>query len=178
MFPGSSGRGSFPSLSILRPSGRGPTSGTFIFPGWLLAMLAGTGGGARLGGSTSRWVHLLLIRSRFSSFLPSGDGCQLLRQSRSHLMEARGRRCPRLTSWLVASTNTSSCQQVLCSGSRQRVHGLEWRHPRWRVTRVSYPSCRGAGRGLGGRDYGHELTVGGAHKADVGPGAWRGMAEH
>ena len=51
-------------------------------------------------------------------------------------------------------TDTGSCQQVLRSGSRQCAHGLRWRHPRWRVTRVSYPSCRGAGRGLSGRDHG------------------------
>ena len=143
-----------PSLSVLGPSGWGPTSGTFIFPGWLLMTLAGTGGGARLGGSALRWVHLLLIRSRLGSFLPSGGGHLLLRHSRSHLTEARGSGCPRLTLWLGASTNTSSCQQVLCSGSQQCVHGLEWRHPRWQITRVSYPSCRGAGRGLGGRDHG------------------------
>ena len=42
----------------------------------------------------------------------------------------------------------------LSSGSWQRVHGLKWRHPRGRVTRVGYPSCRGAGCGLGGRDHG------------------------
>ena len=143
-----------PSLSVSGPLGWGPTSGTFIFPGQLLATLAGTGGGAQLGGSTSRWVHLLPIRSRLGSFLPSGGGCLLLRHSRSRLMEARGSGCPWLTPWLDASTNTSSCQQVLCSGSWQRVHGLEWRHPRWQITQVSYPSCRGAGRGLSGRDHG------------------------
>ena len=143
-----------PSLSVSGPSGRGPTSGAFIFPGRLLTTLAGTGGGARLGGSASRWVHLLPIRSCLGSFLPSGGGCLLLRHSRSRLMEARGSGCPRLTLWLGASTNTSSCQQVLCSGSWQHVHGLEWRHPRWQITWVSYLSCRGAGCGLSGRDHG------------------------
>ena len=108
-----------PSLSVSGPSGWGPTSGAFIFPGQLLMTLAGTGGGAWLGGSVSRWVHLLPIRSHLGSFLPSGGGCLLLRHSRSRLMEARGSGCHRLTPWLGASTNTSSCQQVLCSGSRQ-----------------------------------------------------------
>ena len=116
--------------------------------------LTGTGGGARLGGSVSRWVHLLLIRRHLGRFLPSGGRCLLLRRSRSCLMEARGggylwlRPCP------ATPTDTGSCQQVLHSGSWQCVHGLEWRHPRWRVTRVSYPSCRGAGHGLGGGDHG------------------------
>ena len=116
--------------------------------------LTGTGGGAWLGGSTSGWVHLLPIRSCLGHFLPSGDGCLLLWHSRSRLADAWGSGCSQLTSWPGASTNTSSCQQVLCSGSQQRVHGLEWRHSRWRVTRVSYPSRRGAGQGLGGRDHG------------------------
>ena len=155
MFPGSSRGGSVPSLLVLGPSGWGPSSGTFIFPGQLLMTLTGTGGGAWLGGSASGWVHLLLIRSCLGRFLPSGGGHLLLWHSRSHLVDAWGGGCPWLTSWPGASTNTSSCQQVLCSGSWQRVHGLKWRHPRWQVTRVSYPSCRGAGRGLGGRDHGH-----------------------
>ena len=155
MFSGSSGGGSVPSLSVSGPSGWGPTSGTFIFPGRLLMTLTGTGGGAWLGGSASGWVHLLPIRSRLGRFLPSGAGHLLLGCSRSRLADAWGGGCSRLTLWHGTSTNTSSCQQVLCSGSRQRVHGLEWRHPRWRVTRVSYPGCRGAGRGFGGRDHGH-----------------------
>ena len=112
------------------------------------------------GGSTLGWVHLLQIRSRLGHFLPSGGGRLLLGRSRSRLVEARGSRYLWLSPCPVAPTNTSSCQQVLCSGSRQRVHGLEWRHPRWRVTRVSYPSCRGAGRGLSGRDHGHVAHCG------------------
>ena len=122
--------------------------------------LTGTGGGAQLGGSTSRWVHLLLIRSHLGRFLPSGGGCLLLGHSRSHLAEARGSGYSQLSPCPAAPTNTSSCQQVLCSGSRQRVHGLKWRHPRWRVTQVSYPSHRGAGCGLGGRDHGHVAHCG------------------
>ena len=149
-----------PSLLVSGPSGWRPTSGTFIFPGRLLVTLAGTGDGAQLGGSASRWVHLLLIRSHLGSFLPSGGGRLLLKCSMSRLTEARGSGCPRLTPWLGTSTNTSSCQQVLCSGSWQRVHGLEWRHSRWRITWVSYPSCRGAGRGLGGRDHGYIVHCG------------------
>ena len=117
--------------------------------------LAGTGGGAQLGGSASRWEHLLLIRHHLHRFLPSGSGCLLLRHSRSCLVEARGSGYLRLSPCPVAPTNTCSCQQVLRSGSQQRVHGLEWRHPRWQITRVSYPSCRGAGHGLSGRDHGH-----------------------
>ena len=60
----------------------------------------------------------------------------------------------------MTPANACSCQQVPCSGSRQCVHGLELRHPGWRVTRVSYPSCRSAGRGLGGRDHGHVAHCG------------------
>ena len=116
-------------------------------------------GGAQLGGSASRWVHLLPIRSRWSRFLPSGDGRLLLRHSRSHLTEARGSGYSRLSPCPAAPTDTCSCQQVLCSGSRQHVHGLEWRHSRWRVTRVEETMAT-------------YLTVGGVHKADVRPGAW------
>ena len=159
-FPGSSGGGSVPSFSVSGPLGWGPTFGAFIFPGWLLATLTGTGGGAWLAGSMSGWVHLLLIRSRLDCFLPSGGGCLLLWHSRSRLADAWDGGCSQLTSWPGASTNTSSCQQVLCSGSRQCVHSLEWRHPRWRVIRVSYPSRRGAGHGLGGRDHGHVACCG------------------
>ena len=158
-----------PSLSVSEPSGWGPTSGAFIFPGQLLTTPTGTRGGARLGGSVLGWVHLLQIRSHLGRFLPSGGGHLLLWHSRSHLVDAWGGGCSRLTLWPGASTNTSSCQQVLCSGSWQRVHGLEWRHPRWRVTRVSYPSCRGAGRGLDGRDHGCVACCGwclqGRHRA-------------
>ena len=56
--------------------------------------------------------------------------------------------------------DTCSCQQVLHSGSRQHVHGLELRYPRWQVTWGSYPSFRGAGRGLSGRDHGHVAHCG------------------
>ena len=122
--------------------------------------LAGTGGGARLGGSALRWEHLLLIRHHLRRFLPSGGRRLLLRHYRSHLAEARGSGYSWLSPCSAAPTNTRSCQQVLHSGSRQRVHGLEWRHPRWQVTRVSYPSYRGAGRGLGGRDHGHVAHCG------------------
>ena len=160
MFLGSSGGGLFPLLPVLRPSERGPTSGAFIFPGWLLMTLAGTGGGTRLGGSASRWEHLLLIRCRLRRFLPSGSRRLLLRHPRSCLMEARGSGYLRLSPCPTAPTDTCSCQQVLHSGSRQHVHGLEWRHSRWQVTQVSYPSCRGAGRGLSGRDHGHVAHCG------------------
>ena len=122
--------------------------------------LTGTGGGARLGGNTSRWVHLLLIRCRLGCFLPSGGRRLLLRRYRSHLAEARGSGYSQLSPCSAAPTDTCSCQQVLRSGSQQRVHGLEWRHPRWQVTQVSYPSCRGAGRGLGERDHGHVAHCG------------------
>ena len=116
--------------------------------------LTGTGGGAWLGGSASRWVHLLPIRHRLGHFLPSGGRRLLLRHPRSRLMEARGSRYSRLSPCPVTPTDTCSCQQVLSSGSLQRVHGLKGRHPRQQVTRVSYPSCRGAGHGLSGRDHG------------------------
>ena len=131
-----------------------------IFSGRLLMTLAGTGGGAQLGGSASRWEHLLPIGCRLGCFLPSRSGRLLLRHPRSHLKEARGSRYSRLSLCPAAPTDTCSCQQVLSSGSRQHVHGLEWRHPRWQVTRVSYPSCRGAGRGLSGRDHGHVAHCG------------------
>ena len=131
--------------------------------------LAGTGGGAQLGGSMSRWEHLLPIRHHLRRFLPSGSRRLLLRHPRSHLMEASGSGYSWLSPCPTAPTNTCSCQQVLHSGSWQHVHGLEWRHPRWQVTRVSYPSCRGAGRGLGGRDHGRIAHCGwcpqGQHQA-------------
>ena len=107
-----------------------------------------------------RWVHLLPIRHHLGCFLPSGGRRLLLRRSRSHLTEARGGGYLQLRLCPAVPTNTGSCQQVLHSGSQQRVHGLEWRHPRWQVTQVSYPSCRGAGRGLGGRDHGHVAHCG------------------
>ena len=87
--------------------------------------------------------------------MPSGGGCLLLWHSGSCLADAWGGGCSRLTSWPAASTNTSTCQQVLHSGSRKRVHSLEGRHSWWRVTWVSCPGRRGAGRGLGGRDHSH-----------------------
>ena len=118
-------------------------------------ILAGTGGGAQLGGSALRWEHLLSIRHCLHSLLPSGSRHLLLRCSRSHLVETRGSRHSRLSPWLVALADACSCQQVLHSGSWQHVHGLECRRPRWQVTRGSYPSCRGASRGLSGRDHGH-----------------------
>ena len=117
-------------------------------------ILAGTGGGAQLGGSASRWEYLLPIRCRLRRSLPSGSGHMLLRHPRSHLMEARGSGYSWFSPCPATPTNTCSCQQVLRSGSQQSVHGLEWRHPRWQVTRVSYPSCRCASCGLGGRDHG------------------------
>ena len=117
--------------------------------------LAVAGGGARLGGSALRWEHLLPIRCCWGLFLPSGRGRLLLRHPRSHLMEARGSGHSRISPFPAAPTDTCGCQQVLHSGSRQHVHGLELRHPRWQVTRVSHPGCRGAGRGLSGRDHGH-----------------------
>ena len=83
-----------------------------------------------------------------------------MRHLRSRLMEAGGSGYSRLSLCSMAPTNTCSCQQVLRSGSQQRIHGLEWRHSRWQVTRVSYPSCRGAGRGLGGRDHGRVAHCG------------------
>ena len=102
----------------------------------------------------SRWEHLLPIRHHLGRSLPSGSGHLLLRHPRSHLTEAWGSRYSRISPCPAAPTNTCSCQQVLHSGSPQHVHGLEWRHPRWQVTWGSHPSCRGAGRGLGGRDHG------------------------
>ena len=108
----------------------------------------------------SRWVHLLLIRHQLGCLLPSGGRRLLLRCSRSHLAEARGSGYSRLGPCPATPTDTCSCQQALCSGSQQCVHGLEWRYPKWRVTWVSYPSCRGAGHGLGGRDHGRVAHCG------------------
>ena len=144
MFLGSSGGGSVPLLPALRPSRRRLTSGTFLFFSRLLVILAGTGCGTRLGGSMSRREHLLPIRHRLGLSLSSGRGRLLLRHPRSRLMEARGSGHSRISPCPAAPTDTCGCQQVLRSGSRQRVHGLELR----------YPSCRGAGRGLSGRDHG------------------------
>ena len=142
-------------LPVLRPSGRGPTSGAFIFSSQLPMTLAGTGGGARLGGSALRWEHLLPIRCHLHHFLPSESKCLLLRHPRSRPTEARGSGHSWISLCPATPANTCSCQQVLRSGSRQRVHSLELRHPRWQVTQVSYPSCRGASHSLGGRDHGH-----------------------
>ena len=132
-------------------------------------ILAATGGGARLGGSASRREHLLPIRHRLGLSLPSGRGRLLLRHPRSRLTEARGSGHSWISPCHAAPTDTCGCQQVLHSGSRQRVHGLELRYPRWQVTRGSYPSCRGAGRGLSGRDHGHVAHCGwcpqGRHRA-------------
>ena len=147
-------------LSSLRPSGRGPTSGTFLFSGRLLVILAGTGGGAQLGGSVLRWEHLLSIRRCLRHFLPSRSRRLLLRHSRSHLAKTRGSGHSWLSPWLVALANACSCQQVLYSGSWQHVHGLECGHPRWQVTRGSYPSCRGTSCGLSGGDHGHVAHCG------------------
>ena len=105
----------------------------------------------------SRWEHLLPIRRHF---LPSGSRCLLLRCPRSRLTEARGSGHSQISPCPAAPTDTCGCQQVLRSGSRQRVHGLELRHPGWWVTQVSHPSCRGAGRGLGGRDHGRVAHCG------------------
>ena len=118
------------------------------------------GGGARLGGSTSRREHLLLIRHHLGLSLPSRRGCLLLRHPRSHLMEARGSGHSRISPCPAAPTNNCSYQQVLHSGSWQCVHGLKLRYPRWQVTWVSHPGCRGAGRGLGGRDHGCVASCG------------------
>ena len=117
-------------------------------------ILASTRGGAWLWGSALRWEHLLSIRHRLRRFLSSGSRRLLLRHSRSHLAETRGSRHLWLSPWLAALADACSCQQVLCSGSQQPVHGLECRHPRWQVTWGSYPGCRGASHGLGGRDHG------------------------
>ena len=117
-------------------------------------ILVGTGGGAQLGGSASRREHLLLIRHRLCLSLPSGRGRLLLRHPRSHLTEARGSGHSWISPCPATPTNTCSCQQVLHRGSQQCVHGLELRYPRWQVTWVSHPGCRGAGRGLSGRDHG------------------------
>ena len=119
--------------------------------------LACTGGGTWLGGGALRWEHLLPVRRHF---LPSGSRHLLLRHPRSRLTEARGSGHSQISLCPTAPTDTCGCQQVLHSGSRQHVHGLELRHPRWRVTRVSYPSCRGTGCGLGGRDHGHVAHCG------------------
>ena len=141
-------------MPALRPSRRRPTSGAFLFFDQLLVILAGTGGGAWLGGSASRREHLLPIRHHLGLSLPSGRGRLLLRHPRSRLMEARGSRHSWIGPCPATPTKTCGCQQVLHSGSQQRVHGLKLRYPRWQVTRGSYPSCRGAGRGLSGRDHG------------------------
>ena len=156
-------------MPVLRPSGRGPTSGTFRLSGRVPLILAGTGGGAWFGGRAFRWEHLLLIRCCLHRFLPSGSRRLLLRHPRSGLAETRGSRHPRWSLWLVAPADAGSCQQVLCSGSRQRVHGLDSGHSRWSVTRGSHPSCRGTSRGLSGGDHGRVACCGwhpqGRHRA-------------
>ena len=104
--------------------------------------LAGTGGGTWLGGSASRWEHLLLIRHCLHRFLPSGSRHLLLRHPRSHLTEARGSGYSWLSLCPKAPTDTCSCQQVLRSESQQHVHGLECRHPRWQVNSGELPQLQ------------------------------------
>ena len=124
MLPRSSGGGPTPSLPILRPSGRGPTPGASSFSSRVSVILAGTGGGARFGGRVFRWEHLLPIRCCLHCFLPSRSRRLLLRRLRSHLTETRS--CWRSWQglWFAAPADTSSCQQVLRSERRQRVHEL------------------------------------------------------
>ena len=135
-------------LPVLRSLRQGPASGAFLFSSPLPMILAGT------GGSALRWEHLLSIRHHWRRFLPSGSRRLLLGHLRSHLAETRGRGHSWLSLWLAAPADACSRHQVLHSGSQQHVHGLECRHPQWQVTWGSYPSCRGASRGLGGRDHG------------------------
>ena len=122
--------------------------------------LTGTRSGAQLGGGTSyscgvlRLVHLLPVRSRLVCLLPFRGGRPLSWCRGPRLADARSGGCSQLTSCPAASANTSTCQQVLRSGSQKCVHSLEWRHPWWQVTQASCPGHRGAGRGLGGRDHG------------------------
>ena len=123
-------------------------------------VLAGTEGGTRLGGSALRWEHLLLIRHCLRRFLPSRSRSLLLKHPRSRLAETRGSEHSWLSPWLVAPADTGSCQQVLRSGSRQRVHGLVCGHSRWQVTQGSHPSCRDTSHGLCGGDHGHVAHCG------------------
>ena len=94
------------------------------------------------------------IRRCLHCFPPSGSRRLLLRRPRSCLAKTRGSGHSWLSPWYVASADAGSYQQVLCSGSRQCVHGLGCVHSRWQVTRGSHPSCRGASRGLSGGDHG------------------------
>ena len=120
-------------------------------------ILASTGGGARQGCRALRWEYLLSIRR---CFLPSGSRHLLLRCPRSHLAKTRGSGHSRLSPWLVAPADASSCQQVLHSWSRQCIHGLKCGHSRQWVAWGSHPSCRGTSRGLSGGDHGHVAHCG------------------
>ena len=118
-------------------------------------VLAGTGGGIRFGGRHFRREHLLLIRCCLRRFLSSGGRCRLLRRPRSHLAETRGSWHSRWGLWFAAPADAGSCQQVLCSGRWQCVHGFDSGRSRRQVTRGSHPSCRGTSCGLSGGDHSH-----------------------
>ena len=121
----SSGGGSAPSLPPLRPSGRGPASGTSSSYSWVSLILAGTGGGTQFGGRILRWEHLLPIRCCLHCFLPSWSRRLLSRCLRLHLTETRSCWYARWGLWFAAPADASSCQQVLHSERQQRVHELD-----------------------------------------------------
>ena len=109
----SSRGGPAPSPPFLRPPRRGPAPGASSLPSWASLILAGTGGGTRLGGRAFRWEHLLSVRCCLHRFLPSWGRRLLLR--RWHVWRGL---------WFAAPADASSCQQVLRSQRRQRVHEL------------------------------------------------------
>ena len=118
-------------LKLEEPPRRGPTPSTSSLPSQASLIPAGTGGGARLGGRAFRWEHLLSIRCCMYRFLPSWSRRLLLRHLRSRLTETRSCWYARRGLWFAAPADTSSCQQVLCSERRQRVHELDSRISRW-----------------------------------------------
>ena len=150
----SSRGGPAPSPPFLRSPRRGPVPSASSLLSRVSLIPAGTGSGARLGGRAFRWEHLLSVRCCLRRSLSSWGRRLLLWHLRSCLTETRSCWHAWRGLWFAALADTCSCQQVLSSERRQRVHELGNGISRQQVTRGSRSSRGGAGRGLSGGDHG------------------------